>query len=535
LDNAAYSSKGALAMLSDEANRGLFTPGELASLDRILPWTRMVRPGPVTLENGERVDLVEYAAAHQHDLVLKPTLMFGGRGVVLGWEPGLTAEQWRQQITAAVDGPYIVQRRIRPVAELFPDENGDLQPWNVLWGMFTGVNGYGGTRARATPAAGGDIVMNGANGAYTGPVLHEVAERLPRFRSALDAIVTFTPSRTTPSPTGRLFQLSGNESPDGPLPAVVRAIHQEALRVNRYPDNTCAELVAEISARFGVPQDTVAVGCGSVGVTQTLLEAVAEPGSEVVYAWRSFEAYRILTGLSGATAVEVPLRDGVHDLAAMAAAVTDRTRLIFVCNPNNPTGSVVSGADLEAFLDRVPADCLVVVDEAYHEYVRDGNVVDGLALRPGRPNLMVLRTFSKAYGLAALRIGFAVGHPAVVAALRKAYLPFSVNGIAQAAAIAALRSQEELMARVAATVSERDRVSAGLIAQGWTVPRSEANFVWIDLGDRAADFGAHCGEAGVVVRAFAGAGVRVSIGSPEENDTFLTAAAAFAQGGQARC
>lgn len=182
---------------------------------------------------------------------------------------------------------------------------------------------------------------------------------------------------------------------------MVKAIEEAALDVNRYPDNNCVALTAEISARFGVAEDEIAVGCGSVGVSQMLLEAVAEPGAEVMYAWRSFEAYPILTRLSGATPVEVPLRDGAHDLDAMAAAITDRTRLIFVCNPNNPTGSVVHAAALETFLDRVPADCLVVIDEAYHEYVRDREVPDGLALRTGRPNVVVLRTFSKAYGLAA--------------------------------------------------------------------------------------------------------------------------------------
>lgn len=174
LDTAAYASKGALAMLSDENNRGLFTPGELASLDRILPWTRMVRPGTVTLETGERVDLVDHAVAQQRELVLKPTLLSRGHGVTLGWDENLTSAQWRERLTAALDGPYVVQRRIRPNAEPFPDENGEPQPWNVLWGMFTVANGYGGAFARAVPAAAGHVVMNVANGAYSGPVLHEL-------------------------------------------------------------------------------------------------------------------------------------------------------------------------------------------------------------------------------------------------------------------------------------------------------------------------------------------------------------------------
>ncbi|MGW0750521.1 hypothetical protein [Streptomyces sp. NPDC002587] len=174
LDSAAYASKGALALLSDERNRDLFSAGELASLDRILPWTRMARPGPVTLESGERVDLVEYAVAHQQELALKPTSLAGGDGVVLGWADGLTAEQWRAQILAALGGPFILQRRIRPVPEMFPDENGELQPWTVLWGVFTGASGYGGAYIRATPAASGDVVVNVATGAYAGAVLQEM-------------------------------------------------------------------------------------------------------------------------------------------------------------------------------------------------------------------------------------------------------------------------------------------------------------------------------------------------------------------------
>ncbi|OKJ11688.1 histidinol-phosphate transaminase [Kitasatospora sp. CB01950] len=350
---------------------------------------------------------------------------------------------------------------------------------------------------------------------------------VPRFRSVLDRIVGYRPSKAMPSLTGPTYQLAANESPYGPPAAVLEAIGREALRINRYPDNGCAGLIAEISARFGVPEDGVAVGCGSVGVAQMLMAAVAEPGSEVLYAWRSFEAYPILTRLSGATSVETPLRDGVHDLDAMAEAITDRTRLVFVCNPNNPTGTVVGEAELAAFLDRVPADCLVVLDEAYREYVRDPGSPDGLRIAAGRPNVVVLRTFSKAYGLAALRVGFMVGHPVVAGAIRKTYLPFSVNGIAQAAAIAAIGAEPELLARVDTTVGERERLRAALAARGWTVTPSQANFLWLPLGERAAAFGEHCGRAGVLVRAFAGDGVRVSVGSAAENDAFLTAAASF--------
>lgn len=352
-------------------------------------------------------------------------------------------------------------------------------------------------------------------------------EALPRFRSVLDRMVSYRPSKPATAPAGPLHQLAANESPYGPPPAVVAAIAREALRVNRYPDNGCADLIAEIAATHGVAEEGIAVGCGSVGVAQLLMAAVAEPGAEVLYAWRSFEAYPILTRLAGATAVEIPLLDGAHDLAAMADAITDRTRLIFVCNPNNPTGTVVPEAALRAFLDRVPADCLVVLDEAYREYVRDTGTPDGLELAAGRPNVVVLRTFSKAYGLAALRVGYLIGHPVVADAVRKTYLPFSVNAVAQAAAIAALRCAPELMGQVETTVTERERVRATLAGRGLPVPPSEANFLWLPLGDRSAAFAEHCGRAGVVVRAFAGDGVRVSVGSADQNDAFLTAATAF--------
>ncbi|MEU8343641.1 histidinol-phosphate aminotransferase [Actinomadura meyerae] len=349
----------------------------------------------------------------------------------------------------------------------------------------------------------------------------------PRFRSVLDRFVAYKPGKVVVSPEGRSYKLSSNESPHGPLPSVVDAIAEAARNVNRYPDNNATALTEEIAAFCGVPADHVAVGCGSVGMTQMMLEAVAEPGAEVVYAWRSFEAYPLLVSLSGATGVQVPLKDETHHLEAMADAITEHTRLIFVCNPNNPTGTVVRRAELEAFLDRVPADCLVVLDEAYREYIRDDEVPDGLTLRGDRPNLAVLRTFSKAYGLAGLRIGYLVAHPEVAGAIRKTFLPFSVNSVAQAAGVASLRATEELMERVEGTVKERDRVRSALLADGWTVPPTEANFVWLRLGDRTMEFSAACDAQGVSVRPFDGEGARVSIGSPEENDAFLAVAKAF--------
>ncbi|WP_049575164.1 histidinol-phosphate transaminase [Streptomyces sp. SBT349] len=359
-----------------------------------------------------------------------------------------------------------------------------------------------------------------------------VSERAtgPRLRAALDGIPAYAPGRPAGDGPGA-FKLSSNENPYPPLPGVLESAVAAAGQLNRYPDMAAAALLDELSERFAVPLGHLSVGTGSVGVAQQLLQATAGPGDEVIYAWRSFEAYPIITQISGATSVRVPLTAGEeHDLTAMAKAVTERTRLIFVCNPNNPTGVAIGRADLERFLDRVPQDVLVVLDEAYREFVRDERVPDGLDLYRDRPNVCVLRTFSKAYGLAGLRVGFAVAHEPVAEALRKTAVPFGVSGVAQSAAVASLRSEPALLARVDTLVAERSRVAAGLAEQGWTVPESQANFVWLRLGDATAAFAAACEEAGVTVRPFAGEGVRVSVGERQANDILLRTAAAFRAG-----
>ena len=221
-----------------------------------------------------------------------------------------------------------------------------------------------------------------------------VSGQSPRFRRVLDQFAPYQPGRRVSGPGGRSVKLSSNESPFGPLPSVTEAIAEAVRGVNRYPDNGAADLIEAIAGRFAVPPEHIAVGCGSVGVTQQLLEAAGEPGAEVVYAWRSFEAYPTLVDLSAATSVRVPLKNETHDLNALSQAITPRTRVVFVCNPNNPTGTVVHAAALERFVDQVPADCLVVLDEAYAEYVRDPDVPDGLVFYRDRPNVAVLRTFS---------------------------------------------------------------------------------------------------------------------------------------------
>ena len=354
-----------------------------------------------------------------------------------------------------------------------------------------------------------------------------MSDRSPRFRPVLDQLNPYKPGKRVANAAGQSFKLASNECPFGPLPSVAEAIAAAAAEINWYPDNHAAALTEAIARRHDVPVSHIALGCGSVGVAQQLLAAAAEPGTEVLYAWRSFEAYPILVPLTGATDVRVPLRDERHDLPAMGDAITPRTRVIFVCNPNNPTGTVVHAAELAEFLDRVPDDCLVVLDEAYADYVRDPAVPNGIEVYRDRPNVAVLRTFSKAHGLAGLRVGYLIGPDPVAAAARTTMLPFTVNSLAQTAAVASLAAEGELHERVDLAVKERARVRDELLAQGWNVPPTEANFVWLRLGPDTQDFAAACAQAGVSIRAFGDEGARISMGTPEADDAFLGVARAY--------
>ncbi len=343
------------------------------------------------------------------------------------------------------------------------------------------------------------------------------------LRPVLSSLPAYVPGRTVAG----AIKLASNETPYPPLPHVVDRIAAAAQAANRYPDSNSTELVAALAERHGVAAEQVVVGCGSVSLCTQLTQAVADADEEVVYAWRSFEAYPIITAVSGASSVQVPLTDYTHDLAAMAERITGKTRLIFVCNPNNPTGTVVHREELVAFLRRVPDDCVVALDEAYREFVRDPDVPDGLTLLDEHPNLIVLRTFSKAYGLAGLRVGYAVAaDPALAAALRQTHVPFSVTTVAQHAALASLEpaAERQLQDRVAEVVAERTRVREALRALGYDVPPTEANFVWVPLGERTVEWAAGCEQRKVIVRGFAGHGARVTISTPEENDRFLAAA-----------
>jgi histidinol-phosphate aminotransferase len=347
-----------------------------------------------------------------------------------------------------------------------------------------------------------------------------------RTREDLTALPSYVPGRSIPG----AIKLASNEVAAGPLPSVIKVIAEAANEVNRYPDMAMTALTERIARHVGVDADRVTVGCGSVSVCQQLIQATCTgPQDEVIFGWRSFEAYPIITQVVGARGRRVPVT-GEHalDLDAMAAAVTGNTRMIFLCNPNNPTGTAVRAGELERFLAAVPPTVLVALDEAYREFVTDPAVPDGLGLLDGRDNVAVLRTFSKAYGLAGLRVGYGVAARDLVAAVRKVCLPFSVSSVAQAAAIASLDAADELLARCVGIAAERDRVRAQLLAAGFEVPPSQANFVWLPLGERTAAFNDHCLANRIVVRAFVGEGARVTIGLPAENDAFLAAARGFA-------
>ncbi len=324
------------------------------------------------------------------------------------------------------------------------------------------------------------------------------------------------------------YKISSNENPYPPLPSVVEAVVESAGRMNRYPDMAVTELSAAIAERWGVSPAEVATGTGSSGVLGSLVQITCNPGDEIVYAWRSFEAYPIVAALAGAKSVQVPLDSQArHDLDAMAAAITERTRLVIVCTPNNPTGPSVDEAELRAFLAKVPTDVLVVIDEAYLEFVEPDKAVDALAIYRDHPNVCILRTFSKAYGLAGLRVGYCIAHEPVAEALRKAAVPFGVSDMAQRAALASLAAYDELQERVDALMTERARVAEALAEQGWKIPDSQANFIWLPLGDDAMAFAAAADQAGLVVRPFDGDGVRCSIGETEANDRLIEVCEAF--------
>ncbi len=347
----------------------------------------------------------------------------------------------------------------------------------------------------------------------------------PRFRPALEAIPAYKAGRP-PSPGDQSsYKLSSNENPYPPLPGVLQRVSDAARQMNRYPDMSVSALHAALADRFGVDADQIASGAGSVAVLYHLLQAMCADGDEVVYAWRSFEAYPIAVGVTGASGIQVPVDvDARHDLPAMRAAITDATKVAIVCTPNNPTGPAVHRDELMSFVEDVPPHVLVVIDEAYREFVTDPDTMDGLELVRRHDNVVVLRTFSKAYGLAGLRVGYAVCPLPVAEAIRKCSLPFGVSVVAQEAAMASLEAEPELARRVRELVIERERVWEGLLDAGGSIARPQGNFVWFGLGEAALDFAAACDAAGLSVRPFPGEGARVTIGEVAANDRLLVVA-----------
>ena len=338
-----------------------------------------------------------------------------------------------------------------------------------------------------------------------------------RLRPELADLPAYTPGRTVPG----AIKIASNETVDGPLPSVMEAITTAAAGINRYPDNGYLDLRDRLAKHVAFAPENISVGSGSVSLCQQLIQITSTVGDEVMFGWRSFEIYPLQVRTAGATPVAVPLKDHTHDLDAMLAAVTDLTRLIFVCNPNNPTSTVVEPEALARFVAAVPSDILIVLDEAYVEYIRDGLVPDSLGLVRAHRNVVVLRTFSKAYGLAGLRVGYAVADPEIVTALGKVYVPFSATSVSQAAAIASLEAADELLARTDAVVAERIRVCAALREAGYELPPTQANFVWLPLAERTLDFVARAADSRIIVRPYGEDGVRVTIGAPHENDAFL--------------
>ena len=356
-----------------------------------------------------------------------------------------------------------------------------------------------------------------------------------RVRPAVAAMASYRPGKSAAQAEDEhgitdAIKLASNENPYPPVPAVVEAIAAAAGDVNRYGDHRATDLRAAIAGWLDVDVDRVAAGCGSVGLLQQLLLAYVDPGDEVVYPWPSFEAYPIDVQLTGGVEVTVPLVDHTFDLEAVAAAVTDRTKLVLLANPNNPTGTAVHVDQLRRLVEQVPGDVLVVVDEAYREFVT-ADLGDPITdLQPGHPNVVVLRTFSKAFGLAALRTGYAVADPEVVVELDKVLIAFAVNHLAQVASLAAIAARDEVQAVVDRITAERDRVVASLRADGWDLPDAHANFVYLPLGSQTDVVFPEMEKRGVVVRPFPGVGMRVTIGTPAQNDRFLATLAEVAAG-----
>lgn len=380
--------------------------------------------------------------------------------------------------------------------------------------------------------------------AHTEAMSHSEESTSIPVRPVFDTLPSYAAGKP-PAPVEGLtrYKLSSNENPLGPVPEVARVL-AEFDAVHRYPDPLSTALRTALAGQLGVDAEDIVTGAGSLGALNQIIKTFAGVNAdgvqdEVIYAWRSFEAYPILVGIMGARSVQVPnLPNGAHDLDAMATAVTDRTRLILVCTPNNPTGPAVTESQIRSFLAKVPATVPVVIDEAYFEFCAASSIpegeeppLNGLDIYRDYPNVIILRTFSKAQGLAGLRVGYSISHPQITRHLRVAATPFAVSALAERAAVASIEHQEAVMARVSHIVAERERVTARLRELGYEFPSTYANFVWLPLGERTGEFVDLMNRNALSVRAFGSEGVRVSIGEVEANDRFLSLCELFAQEG----
>lgn len=321
---------------------------------------------------------------------------------------------------------------------------------------------------------------------------------------------------------GKIVKLSSNELPFPPAKSIIEAGECALTSINRYPDAIGSALAAKLGAHYRLNPEQVVVGPGSIQVLANALSAVAQAGNNVVYAWRSFEAYPILVGITGASSRQIPLNShGGHDLDAILSAVDENTAAVILCSPNNPTGTSLTGTQVREFLAALPTQVLAVLDEAYFEFDTSLGHVDGATLLADFPNLLVLRTFSKAYGLAGLRCGYGLTSPYLAEAIRKVATPFGLSGVAEACALAALADNAAMLSQVSQICKERERVLSELRNLGWTIPQAGGNFIWFGA-PVGAQIQAAALSQGVQTRGFV-EGVRVTIGSRAENDQFLTA------------
>jgi histidinol-phosphate aminotransferase len=351
---------------------------------------------------------------------------------------------------------------------------------------------------------------------------------VPRFRPDIENIPTYVPGKPIDEVSRELgiadiVKLASNEFPLPPFPEVQHAIAEAAAQVNRYPEDSAYYLTNALAEVLNVRSDHVWMGAGSTQLLRSIGAAVGGRGTSAVYAWPSFIGYRIATAMAAAEAIEVPTDDaGRHDLDAMRRAMRDDTTLVYVCNPNNPTGTTVPDADLNRFIASVPDDVLVVVDEAYHEFATAPDYASQLPSALDRTNVIVARTFSKVYGLAGLRVGYVVARPSLIASLRRTQLPFVVNNLAQVGALAALGHPDRLAERVKENAEGRIRIEAILADRSLPYYPSQANFVAFTPPMAPSEFADAMLHEGVIVRPL-GSLIRVTVGLPEENERFAAA------------